>query len=320
MIRRFRHAAAAALALAPLLAAAETPRIELPSPWRGGLRLEYASESRVDATSAAGARERTRFTDSTIVTVVSAGGRGVVQDWSSRNPVFESLEGDEETAASRRALVAALAGFTLRVAVDAEGNVRLENLDVAGERLRPVARRILARDAERSVLRLPEAERAAARLALQPKLDAMAAQANSPARLDPVIGYLPRAYLAYVGAAQVPNRRVERPVEIVLPGGGLVPGRRTTQLVLDPARRNHAIVRWHAVVDRERAAAMPGAPNVEESGFVLIDRRDGVVELFENTRTYGHGAETLVERQRMRRLGGDHEHAWTDAPSAAMAD
>jgi hypothetical protein len=309
---------AAAALLAPALAAA-APVVELPNPWRAGLRLEYASESRIDATHPGGARERTRFTDHTVVTVVSAGGRTVVQDWASRNPVFESLEGEAAKAEAQKAMIAALAGFTLRVAVDAEGGVRLDNLADAGERLRPVARRALAQDAERAVAARPAAERDAARAALQPRIDAMAAKLTAPEALDPVVGYQPRAYLAFVGAARVANRRDVRPVEIPLPTGGFLPGRRTTQLVLDPARRNHAIVRWHSVVDAERAAAMKDRPDVEEAGFVLIDRRDGVVELFENTRTFAHGAETRVERQRMRRVGGDHDHAWTDAPSAALA-
>jgi hypothetical protein len=97
-----------------------------------------------------------------------------------------------------------------------------------------------------------------------------------------------------------------------------VPAKLTTQLVPDPAHRNHAIVRWRAAADPQRGVPLPAGLVVEDAGFVLIDRRDGVVELFENTRTVGLGAATRVERQRMRLTSGNHDHAWTDAPSRDM--
>jgi hypothetical protein len=305
-----------ALLLVPALAAA-TPRIDLPSPWHSGLRLEYASESRIDATDAAGARERTRVTDTTTVTVVRVG-PGVVQDWASRNAVFEALEGDPAKAATQRATMAALEGFVLRLTIDADRNVHLDNLDILAERLRPVVRQTLTRQAEAAVAKMPDAEREAARARLPSRVDAVLAQVTAPAALDPVVGRQARAYLAHVGESLEPRRRVVSDIDLPLPDGGTVPAKLTTQLAPDPAHRNHAIVRWRAVLDRARGASLPDGLVVEDAGFVLIDRRDGVVELFEDTRTVGHGAATKVERQRMRLTSGSHDHAWTDAPSAEM--
>jgi hypothetical protein len=330
-----RAAAVASLLLAPALAAA-TPSIDLPSPWRAGLRLEYASESRIDATDATGARERTRVADTTTVTVVRAG-PGVVQDWTSRNAVFEALEGDPAKAATQRATMAALDGFVLRLTVDGDRNVRLDNLDALAGRLRPVARQAMTRQAEAALAKLPEAEREAARARLPSRVDGLLGQVTAPEALDPVVGRQPRAYLAYVGASLEPGRRVARDIDLALPDGGTVPAKLVTRLVPHPAHRNHAIVLWRATIDPERGAQaawalaqrLSGAPLsagaglpaglvVEDAGFVLIDRRDGVVELFENTRTVGFGAASKVERQRMRLTSGNHDHAWTDAPSAAL--
>jgi hypothetical protein len=319
MVGMRAHVAAVAIVLSASASAAETTVIDLPSPWREGLRLEYASESRLDATDANGARERTRVTDTTTVAVVRVGA-GVVQDWASRNAVFEALEGDPAKAATQRATMAALEGFVLRLTVDADRNVHLDNLDVLADRLRPVVRQTLARQAESAVAKMPEAERGAARSRLPSRVDAVLAQVTAPAALDPVVGRQPRAYLAHVGESLEPRRRVVRDIDLPLPDGGTVPAKLTTQLVPDPAHRNHAIVRWRAVLDRGRATALPDGLVVEDAGFVLIDRRDGVVELFEDTRTVGHGAATKVERQRMRLTSGSHEHAWADAPSARMDD
>jgi hypothetical protein len=185
---------------------------------------------------------------------------------------------------------------------------------------------------------MPEAEREAARARLPSRVDALLAQVTSPGALDPVIGRQPRAYLAYVGASLEPRRRVARDIDLPLPDGGTVPAKLVTRLVPHPAHRNHAIVLWRATIDPERGApaawalarrlsgaplpagaGLPGELVVEDAGFVLIDRRDGVVELFESTRTVGFGAATKVERQRMRLTSGSHDHAWTDAPSRDMA-
>ena len=330
-----RAAAVATLLLAPAIAAA-TPSIDLPSPWRAGLRLEYASESRIDATDATGARERTRVADTTTISVVRAA-PGVVQDWTARNAVFEVLEGDPARAATQRATMAALDGFVLRLTVDGDRNVHLDNLDALAERLRPVARQAMTRQAEAALAKMPEAEREAARARLPSRVDAVLAQATAPEALDPVIGRQPRAYLAYVGVSLEPRRRVVRDIDLPLPDGGTVPAKLTTQLLHDPAHRNHAIVLWRATIDPERGAqaawalaqrlagaplaagaGLPGELVVEDAGFVLIDRRDGVVELFENTRKVGYGAAIKVERQRMRLTSGSHDHAWTDAPSREM--
>ena len=316
---RARAAAAAIVLSASASAAAETTVIDLPSPWRNGLHLDYASESRLDATDAAGTRERTRVTDTTTVTVVRVG-ESVVQEWTSRNAVFEALEGDPAKAATQRATMAALEGFVLRLTVDADRNVRLDNLDAVAERLRPVARQVMTRQAEAAVAKMPEAEREAARARLPSRVEAVLAPVTAPAALDPVIGRQPRAFLAHVGESLEPRRRVVRDIDLPLPDGGTVPAKLTTQLVPDPAHRNHAIVRWRAVPDRDRAAQLPADVVVEDAGFVLIDRRDGVVELFEDTRTVGQGAATRVERQRMRLTSGSHDHAWADAPSARMDD
>jgi hypothetical protein len=311
-----RTAAVAILVLLPAVAAA-TPAIDLPSPWRTGQRLEYASESRIDATDAAGARERTRVTDTTTVSVVRAGA-GVVQDWTSRNAVVEALEGDPAKAATQRATLAALEGFVLRLTVDSDRNVHLDNLDALAERLRPVVRQAMTRQAEAAVAKMPEAQREAARARLPSRVDAVLAQVTAPAALDPVVGRQARAYLAYVGASLEPGRRVVRDSDLPLPDGGSVPAKLTTQLVPDPAHRNHAIVRWRAAADPQRGVPLPAGLVVEDAGFVLIDRRDGVVELFEDTRTVGDGATTKVERQRMRLTSGSHDHAWSEAPSAGM--
>jgi hypothetical protein len=181
-------------------------------------------------------------------------------------------------------------------------------------------RQTLTRQAESAVAKMPEAERGVARSRLPSRVDAVLAQVTAPAALDPVVGRQPRAYLAHVGESLEPRRRVVRDIDLPLPDGGTVPAKLTTQLVPDPAHRNHAIVRWRAVLDRARGASLPDGLVVEDAGFVLIDRRDGVVELFEDTRTVGHGAATKVERQRMRLTSGSHEHAWADAPSARMDD
>jgi hypothetical protein len=336
--RAWRRLAGAALLLAPALAAA-TPAVDLPVPWRTGQRLTYASESRIDATDAAGKRERTRVADTTTIDVVRSDGRGVVQDWGSRDAVFESLEGDPAKAALQRATIAALAGFALRLTRGDDGSVRLDNLDALAERLRPVTREAMTRLAEAALAKVPEADRAAARARLPARVDAVVAAVTAPGVLDPVVGRQPRAYLANVGAALVPKRRVVRDIDLALPDGGTIASKLTTQLVLDPARRNHAIVRWHSTIDPARGAqaasalvqhltgtapaagaGLPAGLVVEDAGYVLIDRRDGVVELFENTRTVGYGATTKVERQRMRLTSGEHDHDWTDAPSAALVD
>lgn len=336
-------AAAALLALPFAVRAAESApaapsaveTLRWQHPWSAGRTLVYATE-RLDRKVSAKGREETRITDTTEVRITQASTDGFVQQWRSSGATVEVIEGDR---AMGEAMQAAERAFSrdnaVEVALDRDGNyLRIRNIDTLSPRLREAMRPLVVAGIDAELRRQATPVDAAAHEAAMRQVDAMLDRMIAPPVLEAMIGRALQTYNGFVGVDLEPGEWYELETSLPSPLGG-EPFPAKLQLMLQPSESDpdDVFLEWNSRIDPEKGAAaiwaltekllgttipaearkaLPDAIDLRDEGFFVFRRGTGEIEMFETVRTVKVGDTQKTERQRMRRVNGDHERHWND--------
>jgi hypothetical protein len=333
--RPFALALACAL-LAPGAHAAD--KILWQIPWKPGTTLTYATELLTDEQRGA-QHSKQRATDTTQVRITQATLDGFVQAWTSKQAEIETLAGETRDAQLMRAFMQSAEGLVLEVELDKAGNyARVHNLDAVVPRMRAAFRPMLLAGVEDAMSKLPEKDRPAARDKALAQVDVVMERLLQPAVISALMTRTVQTYNAFVGLdvepgmtytldTDLPNPIAEQPFPAKLSVTLTVSEDDADDLFvdyvqeIDAEKAMDALIATgekmlgHALSEAERKA--PIDLDVRDEGFFVVNRKTGVIEMFENTRTQVINGTRKVERNRMRQLDGDHEHTWKEEQTAA---
>ena len=319
--------------------AAETIRWQ--HPWAADVALRYATES-IDDRTRDGQRTRMRATDTTEIRIAEARADGFLQAWTSQDARMELLEGDSAALAPAQAAVDAMAGMALEVELDRDANFHgIRNVEAIGARLRPALRPVVETGIDAGLDTLGPGQRAEARAQAAARVEAALAHMTSPPMLQAMLGRVPQAYNGFFGAELEAGQWYALETELDNPlGGPKFPARLEVAFTVSEDDPDDVFLEWTQAIDPVAGAGaawalverltgqaldpalrkgLPDALDLRDEGMMLFRRGSGVIEMFEATRTVRLGASQQVQRQRMRLIGGDHDHAWTDEAEAPVA-
>lgn len=308
--------------------------IRWPIPWKVGQVLTYETEN-LEAEQSAKKRERTRSTDTTTITIVEASTEGYVQKWVSTNSKYEALEGDPEAVKLMEQLNASLSDLSILVELDKEASYkRIRNIDEISTRMRGSLRPMLLAEVEKGVSKTikDEAEVKAAMEKSRAQLDSMLAGLTSPAFIEAAMGQVLQNYNGFVGIELEDGASYSLETELDNPlGGKKFPATIEFGLYASEDDPDDVFVEWTSKIDPRRGAQaawdmvekmygsvipkeqrkdLPKEISIVDEGFLVFNRNSGVIEMYENERKVDMADTHKSDRDRMRLVGGEHEHEW----------
>lgn len=335
-------AIAAALACAPAYAqqeSGESPAAETirwPIPWKVGQVLTYETEN-LDMENSPKKREKIRSTDRTTIAITEATLEGYVQRWTSAEPRYEVIEGDAEAAKLAEDLVKALANLPIMVELDKDATYKgIRNLAEISSRVRAEMEPLVAKGVEHGVRKVnkdaSDADVKAAMEKARPHLDGMLEGLTSPAFLEAAIGQVVQNYNGFVGIELEAGAKYSAETELDNPlGASKFPATIEFGLYASEDDPDDVFLEWTSTIDPVRGAdavweaaealmgtkipsqerkTLPEEVSIIDEGFVLFNRSSGVIEMYENERKTILGDTHKTDRDRMRLVGGEHDHAW----------
>jgi hypothetical protein len=339
----FRKTLAAALLCAlalPAFAAddaAKATTVKWELPWKAGTSIEYAVENTVDDATKE-KPQRTRGTSTNVVSITQARADGFVQTWSERDATYRVLEGDKSAEAFMAALAESFKGIAIEVDLDAAGNyTRLRNLEAISPVMREAVRKAIAGGAEAELAKIPDAaKREEMRKASAGKVDEYLARMTSPQVLETMLAREISWYNAFVGIDIEPDTEYSLDTELPNPfNGPAFPAKLTFSLSVSADDPEDLYVVFQQDIDREKGTVAlkhvmkTVFPNftdadlkdlvlsLKDEGLFVVNRKTGIIEMFENKRTTDLLGKQKIERMRMRQVNGAHDHVWRDETAEA---
>lgn len=321
------------------LRAAET--ITWPNPWKKGLTLAYETES-LESKVSPGKREKSRTLSSTEVRIAKVSEEGFVQEWITRKPVVEIIEGDPAQAEMMRAAMRGFEGFAVSIDLDKAGNyVRIRNIDDVSARVRKTMKPLMTAGVDAGIARLAKAEREKARAEALKQVDGVLDRMTAPAVLENLIGRDIQTYNNFIGAELEADQWYELETELDNPtGGNRIPAKLQFALYESKQDPDDIFMEWKSSIDPQKGAEaawaileslsgkkpgrrerrkLPKEIAIDDEGFAMFRRGTGVIEMFSSTRTVRMADHEKVERERMRLTGGDHRHEWSEGNEATAS-
>lgn len=315
---------------------AKAETISLPIPWKPGLVLRYATEH-VESDTSPGKREKAVTTGKAEIRTLSVDKDGVLQHWVGTESVHRYVEGGDDAGREVAQAMRQLDGVPLKVALDPDGSFKalVDIEDIAGRMraaLRPVMEAQVRAEIAKAMASAEPAQREKALTEATGRLDGLLARTTSPQVLGALLARQPSYYAFFTGGGVEDGASYESATEIENPlQVGNFPAKMTFGMYVSENDPEDAIGEWTVEIDPVKGAgvllatmeklydrkitaaereALPDTISVVDSGFVVIHRATGVVEMYEDERTTKFGQSANYERSRMQLLEGGHGHEW----------
>lgn len=312
--------------------------IRWPIPWKAGQALSYETENLEEKTEK-GKPLKLRTISSTTITITQASTQGYVQRWTGGTPRVEVLQGDPASAAMMSELYKSLADLAIVVELDKDANYkRIGNIDEISTRMRAALEPALMAGVQDTAPGNPAPDGAAMRTRVAQVLDTV----TEPRVLENMLGKLVQNYNAFVGIELEDGARYAVDSELENPmGGAALPAKIEFGLYASEDDPNDVFLEWTTNIDPERRAKaawdimeklagvpipeaerkkLPDRMEISDEGFVLFNRRSGVIEMYEYQRNVQVKDLRKTERDRMRLVDGDHTHTWKEDAAAEEDD
>lgn len=337
--RRLRAPLLAALLLASLPSLAQE-RIQWPLTWKAGQQWTYDTES-LDREIDDGAPQVTRSSDVSEVRIAEAGPTGFVQHWVTRDSRIEAVEGDRSMTDAIAPLLDEFEGYVVKFELGPDGRYRgMRNLEETAIKVRKVMLPITGVSMDQLAAELdpsmPKADRDAVVALARRNLEAMMEKFFTLEMVEAMTSGGVKGLTTFVGGDYEAGKRYRdaEPIESPLLGRRL-PAQREYVFSIDKEDPRLARVDWTHTLDTSgdpaalwqlvseltsgglqttKATGRPQGLVLREEGYMLFDRRTGVVEMLESTVVSRYGVEhDERDRNRMRLRGSDRQ--WpADAP------
>lgn len=314
--RRITIIASALLLMLAPMAQAQDP-IQLPLPWKQGLKVRYHS-SAIDERLSAGKTERVETRETTLLEIPEAGAQGFLQVWRSQSPSVK-VTGDAESVAAKRALSEALlkrfSGIDMKVELDPQGAyVGIRNWQELGGAMREVLLPVMLRQA-RVRRELAGADEATLRGKLVPALDRMTGQQA----VNSGMGKQAAIYNFFTAASLTPGKKVSYEDSMPSPmSADVIPSVGSFELTSLDEKEGTATIVWKQGIDPvkgaavawklagelsgnpglAKAAGLPKALSLSDEATVVVDRKTGLLL-------------SLVHRREVRAGGNSSISTWT---------
>ncbi|MBN8261478.1 MAG: tetratricopeptide repeat protein [Xanthomonadales bacterium] len=313
---------------------AKAETITTPIPWKPGLVLRYATEH-VESDSGPGKREKAVTTGKAEIRTVAVDKDGVLQHWVGTDSHHEYLEGGDEGDRAVAAAMRQLDGVPLKVALDPDGSFKaLVDVEDIAARMRAALRPVMVAQVQDGIGKAvtDPAQRPKAEAEAVARLDAVLAKTTSTQVLGALLARQPSYYAFFTGGGVEDGASYETATEIENPlQVGNFPATMTFGMYVSEDDPEDVIGEWKVEIDPVKGAgvllatmerlydrkitaaereALPETISVVDSGFVVIHRGTGVVEMYEDERTTKFGQNANYERSRMQLLEGGHGHEW----------
>lgn len=336
-----KHAMGLAALLALPIGAQAAETVRWTSPWSAMPTLVYETES-VTREVKGGAREHTRATDTTEISVLQAREDGFRQRWRSSDLAFEVLEGERALEAPTREAMLAFGAEPLDVELAPEGHyLRLHDAPAVAARFRTAMAPAMRAGIEVALAQQPAAPDVQ-RMDIERQVAAVLDRLAEPQVLEAMLGRVLQTYNGFVGVDVEPGAWYELATELPNPlGGAPLPAKLQFLLTVSDDDADDVSLEWNSTVDMGKGGdamwaiveklsgqaipadvrdALPDNVDFRDEGFFLFRRSSGVIEMFESTRTVKLAGTEKIERQRMRLVDGDHAHAWAAEDGAGSGD
>ena len=320
--------------------------IRWPVPWKVGQVLTYETENLEEERSPK-KREKTRTSDRTEITITEATLEGYVQRWTASQTRYELIEGDAEQAKLAAELIETLADVPLLVELDKDANYKgIRNLAEISTRVRAAMTPVLAQGVEQGVRKAKQdASDAEVKEAIEkarPHLEGLLERLSSPAFLEAAIGQVVQNFNGFVGIELEDGASYTLDTELDNPlGEKKFPATLEFGLYASDEDPDDVFLEWKSTIDPKRGAdavwefaeklmgtaipkdqrkELPKEISIVDEGFLLFNRESGVIEMYENERKADLGDTHKTDRDRMRLVGGEHEHQWKEEDAAATRE
>lgn len=312
------------------------PVVDVPLPWKTGQVLRYDFEA-IQAETAPGKREKSRSTSIAELATKRAGEDGYEVHWNSRDSKYEVLEGGDPEQARVREAMKAMADVPMVVALKGDGTYEgVRNLDDVSARMRAILQPLLRTMVQESVDKAfpPGSDAGKRQQALdeaQSRMRTYLDGISAPRVLEGLMTRQVRNIAFYNAGGLEDGASYELETELENPTGApSFPAKLTFGLWVDKDEPEDVYIEWKSEIDPVKGATalvetvkrlygpalkidpkdMPAQVSIVDSGFMVLHRPTGMVEMYEDERTTKFGETANYERNRMRLLDLGHGHEW----------
>ena len=308
--------------------------IKWSAPWKAGMTLEYATSSLTEETQG-GTTTRELETDIEIVAITEATDKGFLQTWKSKPGAYRVVEMAPAQKAMVEALAAGMAGEAVEIELAKDGTVeRARNAAALVGKMKALTRPLFEKEIEAQVATLPPDQQAARRAAARENTTRALDTMFSPDMAEALLLRKPTAFNGFFGIDVEPETTYEASFEAPMPlGGPSLPMKTTFVVSVSEDDPDDLFIDFETQADQDKFAELVkhmgsklsgghvwteaelkqiAGVSMRDKGLFVVHRPTGVIEMFETTRTTTSEGKVKVERERMRQLGGAHDHVWTD--------